>query len=100
MDLLDIFVLVSGSFSILATMPLVYLAFHSYRDGRELRRIQLEVAELMGEVREIQDEMHHDQRQAATELVQTKETVEKVADATARRRRLPRVRIEFSPAHN
>lgn len=100
MDPLDIFVIVSGSFSILATLPLVYLAFHSYRDGRELRRIQLEVAELMGEVREIQHEIHLDQRRTTTELVQTKEKVEKVAEAAARRRRLPRVRFEFSPAHD
>src|SRR5438876_370755 len=44
MRALDIFVLVSGSFSILATLPLVYLAFRSYREAHELRRIQLEVA--------------------------------------------------------
>jgi hypothetical protein len=98
MDLLDIFVLVSGSFSILATMPLVYLAFHSFREGRELRSIQLELAQLMGEVREIQREIHHDQRRTASEVVQTKETVEKVAEATTRRRRLPRVRVELNPA--
>src|SRR6266536_4895226 len=98
MDLLDIFVLVSGSFSILATMPLVYLAFHSFREGRELRSIQLELAQLMGEVREIQHEIHHDQRRTATDIVQTKETVEKVAEASARRRRLPRVRVELNPA--
>ncbi|SRR6266498_1577007 len=100
MHALDIFVVVSGSFSILASMPLIYLAFHSYRDGRELRRIQLEVAELMGEVREIQHEIHHDQRRTATDVVQTKETVEKVAEASARRRRLPRVRVELNPARD
>src|SRR6266545_4683121 len=90
---LDVFVVVSGCFSILATVPLIYLALKSYRDGRELHRIQLEVAELMSEVREIQ----HDQRAAKSELVQTKETVERVARAT-QRRRLPRVRFEFSPS--
>ena len=98
MDPLDIFVLVSGSFSIVATIPLVYLAFHSFREGRELRIIQLELARLLGEVREIQGEIHHDQRRTATEIVQTKETVEKVAEATGRRRRLPRVRVELNPA--
>jgi hypothetical protein len=93
----DIFVLISGSFSIVATFPLVYLAFRSFRDGRELRRIQLEVAGLMGEVHEIQREIHRDQRTAKTEILQTKETVEQVALATRRRRRMPRVRVEFSP---
>lgn len=80
-------------------MPLVYLAFRSFRDGRELRRIQLEVAGLMGEVHEIQREIHQDQRTAKTEILQTKETVERVAQAT-RRRRLPRVRVELSPSRD
>jgi hypothetical protein len=100
MDPLDIFVVVSGSFSILATLPLVYLAFQSFREGRELRSIQLELAGLMSEVRDIQHEIHHDQRRAATEMVQTKETVEKVAEAAVRRRRLPRVRVELNPARD
>lgn len=96
MHALDFFVVLSGSFSIVATLPLIYLAFRSYREGRELRRVQLEVADLISEVRAIQHEMHHDQRRAATELVRTKQTVERVAEATRPRRRLPRVRIELS----
>jgi hypothetical protein len=92
---LDIFVLISGSFSLVATLPLIYLALRGYRDGRELRLVQREVATLMSEVRELQHEMHHDQRLAANEIVQTKQTVERVARATERRRRLPRVRLEF-----
>lgn len=92
---LDVFVVVSGAFSILATLPLIYLALRGHRDGRELRLVQHEVAELMTEVRELQYEMHHDQRRAATEIVRTKETVERVAEAAERRRRLPRVRVEF-----
>lgn len=94
---LDIFAVVSGSFSILATLPLMYLALRSYRDGRELHRVQHEVAELMAEVREIQREMHQDQRAAKTDLQRTKETVERVEAATTRRRRLPRVRLELDP---
>ena len=93
---IDFFVLISGSFSIVATIPLVYLALRSVRDGRELRRIQLEVAGLMAEVHEIQREIHRDQRTAKTEILQTKETVERVAQATRPRRRRPRVRVEFS----
>src|SRR5436309_15184148 len=96
MQTLDVFVLLSGSFSIVATVPLIYLAVRSYREGRELHRVQLEVADLMVEVRAIQHEMHDDQRRAATELVRTKQTVERVAEATSRRRRLPRVRVEVS----
>ena len=97
MQPLDIFIVISGGFSILATVPLVYLAVRSYRDGRELHRVQLEVAELMAEVREIQTEIHRDQREAASELIRTKETVERVEAATAKRRRLPRVRVELNP---
>src|SRR6266567_3585960 len=51
---IDIFVLISGSFSIVATVPLIYLASRSVRDARELKRVQLEVAGLMEEVHEIQ----------------------------------------------
>jgi|SRR6266568_9012904 len=93
---IDIFVLISGSFSIIATMPLVFLAVRSFRDGRELRRVQLEVADLMAEVHDIQREIHRDQRLTKTELLATKENVERVVEAT-RRRRLPRLRFEFSP---
>jgi hypothetical protein len=96
MPALDIFVLVSGSFSILATLPLFYLAVRSVRDARELRRVQAEVAGLIVEVRELQHEMHHDQRRATSDLAVTKQTVERVAQATARRRRLPRIRVELS----
>src|SRR2546423_3130049 len=91
---IDIFVLVSGSFSIVATVPLVYLALRSFRDGRELRRIQLEVAGLIGEVHEIQREIHLDQRTATSEILETKESIERVVQAT-QRRRLPRIRVEF-----
>jgi hypothetical protein len=91
---LDVFVVVSGSFSIVATLPLIYLALRGYRDGHELRVVQREVAALMTEVRELH-EIHHDQRAAADEIVRTKETVERVAEAAERRRRLPRVRLEF-----
>jgi len=92
---IDIFVLISGSFSILATLPLVYLAVRNSREGHELRRVQLEVADLMAEVHEIQREIHRDQRTAKSEILQTKESVERVIQAT-QRRRLPRIRVEFS----
>ena len=48
----------------------------------------------MAEVREIQREIHRDQRTARSELLETKENIERVAQAT-QRKRLPRVRLEF-----
>ena len=101
---MEIFVLVSGSFSILATLPLISLALQSFREGRELRRIQLEVASLMvenkrigEEIRDLQQEMHLDQRHARSALVETQQTVERVAQISAphKRRRLPRIRVEL-----
>jgi hypothetical protein len=92
---IDIFVVISGSFSILATVPLIYLAISSVRDARELKRVQFEVAGLMEEVHEIQREIHQDQRTAKSEILETKESVERVVRATERRR-LPRVRVEVS----
>lgn len=92
---MDFFVLVSGCFSILATGPLLYLAFNAHRDTAELRRMQQELTSLVAEVRGVQHEMHHDQQETASDLVKTKETIERVADATSRRR-LPRVRLEIS----
>ena len=88
MHALDVFVLVSGTFSILATVPLLYLAIRAHREARALRRMQDEVAAVVDEVRGVQHEMHHDQRE-------TKQTVERVAHAAARRRRLPRIRFEL-----
>jgi len=69
---IDVFVLISGSFSIVATVPLIYLATRSVWDARELKRVQLEVAGLVEEVHEIQREIHHDQRTAKTEILETK----------------------------
>jgi hypothetical protein len=47
---IDVFVVVSGTFSIVATVPLMYLAFRSSREAQELHLLQIEVAELMEEV--------------------------------------------------
>jgi hypothetical protein len=94
---MDTFVLVSGALNIFGTFLLGYLAIGSYREGRKLRRIQLEVAELMCEVHDLQSEMRADQRSAQTEILETKETVQRVARA-AQRRRLPRLRLDFGAA--
>ncbi len=94
---MDTFVLISGALNILGTFLLGYLAIGSYREGRKLRRIQLEVAEVMSEVHDLQSEMRADQRSAQNEILETKETVQRVARA-AQRRRLPRLRLDFGTA--
>jgi peptidoglycan hydrolase CwlO-like protein len=98
---IDIFVLVSGTFSIVATVPLIYLAARSVRDARDLRLIQYELAHLMRqakdmneEVRDLQHEIHSEQQAAKTGIDETKRTVERVTEAveqvtesTAKRKR-------------
>ena len=48
---IDLFVVISGSVSILSTLPLGYLAYRGHCDARELRRIQAELAEIQREIR-------------------------------------------------
>src|SRR5207253_745788 len=104
LSFVDIFVLVSGSFGIFTSLPLAYLALRSYRDAKDLRRIQVELAglmveskELAEEVAQLQREIHRDQRVATDRLQETKQTVDRVARVTLqRRRRLPRVRVTIS----
>ncbi|MDX6516143.1 MAG: hypothetical protein QOH73_1809 [Gaiellaceae bacterium] len=43
--------------------------------------------------RELQFELHHEQRAATSEMKETKRTVERVAEQTERRRRMPRVSL-------
>jgi len=61
---IDIFVLVSGAVGIVATVPLVYLAVRSHREGRELRRVQEELARLISESKEISEEVRELQHEA------------------------------------
>ena len=60
------------------------------RDASEPRRVQLEVAGLVGEVHEI----YQDQLTANTEILEMKKNVARVVQAT-QRRRLPRVRLDM-----
>ena len=94
-SLLDVFVVLSGTFSIAATFPLLYLAVRSVRDARSLRRLQLEVAALMTEVHQVQGEIHRDQRTAVSQLEDTKRKLDDVAELARPRRRLPRVRVSL-----
>ncbi len=93
--MLDVFVVLSGTFSIAATFPLLYLAVRSVRDGRNLRQLQLEVTDLMLEVRELQGEIHRDQRVAVSRLEDTHRKLDDVAQLATPRRRLPRLRVSL-----
>ena len=112
MTALDIFVLISGTFSVLSVFPLMYLAVRSVRDARDLRRIQYELAGLVTEAKELSEEVHElqreiqsDQRDAKTDGEHTRRTVEHVSEtvehvneavtagAAARPRRQPLKRI-------
>lgn len=54
---IEIFVVISGSFSVLTTVPIIILAVWSFREARELRRIQAELGGLMGDSRQLAEEM-------------------------------------------
>ena len=75
MEGIDVFVVVSGTFGIVSSLPLGYLALRSFREGRELREIQRELAEIQHEIRK---------EQAATvgQIQETKEHVRRVGRAT------------------
>ena len=84
---LDTFVLISGTFSVLTVLPLMYLAVRSVRDAKDLRRIQYELAGLVTEAKEISEEVHalqreiqSDQRDAKTDGEHTRRTVEQVSE--------------------
>ena len=93
--MLNVFVVLSGTFSIAATFPLLYLALRSLRDGRNLRQLQLEVADLMLEVRHLQGEIHRDQRVAVSHLEDTQRKLDDVAELARPRRRLPRLHLSL-----
>lgn len=73
---MDLFVVVSGTVSILSTGPLAYLAVRGYQDARELRRIQAELARIQREIR-------HEQRVTVDEIQQTREHVQRVEHAAS-----------------
>lgn len=84
---IDVFVLASGTFSIVSTFVLVYLALRSVRDAQGLRLIQRELAALMRETKELAEEVHalqheirSDQRATKTDIDATRRTVEQVTE--------------------
>jgi uncharacterized protein YoxC len=87
MTALNTFVLISGTFSVLSVLPLMYLAVRSVRDAKDLRRVQYELAGLVTESKEISEEVHElqreiqsDQRDAKTDGQHTLRRVEHVSE--------------------
>ena len=85
MTALDTFVWISGSFSVLTTIPIAVLAVWSAREARELRRIQAELAVLMTESGHLAEEMRllqHAVRQEQQEaFAQARQGVKDVTEA-------------------
>jgi len=86
-SVIEAFVLASGTFSVVATFLLVYLALRSVRDASDLRLIQSELASLMRETKELAEELHalqreiqHEQRAAKSDIDETRRTVEQVTE--------------------
>jgi hypothetical protein len=81
----NIFELVSGSISMLAIIPLGYIAVQSMRESRDLRRVQQELTVLVQESKEISQDVQRLQRESRTEqdaarvgIDETQRTVEHV----------------------
>lgn len=84
---MDVFVIVSGTFSILAVFPLLYLAWRSVREACDLRVIQHELAGLVRESKEVGEEVHRLQQELRSEqqaakrgIDETKRTVEQASE--------------------
>ena len=58
MTRMDVFVIVTGSFTVLITVPMILLAMWSRREAEELRHIQTDLVTLMEETRRLAEEMH------------------------------------------
>ena len=55
---MNVFTVITGSFSVLVTVPMIVLAVWSRREAEELRHIQIDLVALMGESRRLTEEMH------------------------------------------
>ena len=58
MTRMDVFVIVTGSFTVLITVRMILLAMWSRREAEELRHIQTDLVTLMEESRRLAEEMH------------------------------------------
>ncbi len=84
--MMELFILVSGTVSIVAVVPLGYVALRSVLEARELRRIQHELAMLMHDsravaqdVHRLQHELRSEQDAAKVRIDETKRTVDHVS---------------------
>jgi len=64
---IDVFFVITGSFSVLITIPMIMLAVWSRREATELRSIQTDLVGLMGESRRLAAEIHLLQAEIRTE---------------------------------
>jgi hypothetical protein len=83
--MMELFILVSGTVSIIAVVPLGYLALRGVLEARELRRIQYELATLMHDSRAVAQDVHRLQHELRSEqdaaklrIDETKRTVDHV----------------------
>ena len=83
MTTMDMFVVVSGVFSALITIPMIALAVWSGREAAELRTIQANLVELMVESRRLTTEMHLLQAEIRTEQHDAVEAAEDAVTAAA-----------------
>lgn len=77
--------LASGTFSILAAIPLLYLAARSVRDAKDLRLIHEELTLVVRETKELAQEVHalqceirREQQAAISDIDETLKTVQQV----------------------
>jgi hypothetical protein len=84
---MDAFVLASGTFSILAAIPLIYLAVRSVRDAKDFRLIQHELTDVVRETKELAQEVHALQceirREQQTAISDIDETLKSVQQQVA-----------------
>ena len=83
--MMELFVLVSGTISIVAVVPLGYLALRGVLEAREVRSIQQELAALMHDSRAVAQDVHRLQHELRSEqdaaklrIDETKRTVDHV----------------------
>ena len=67
MRTMDVFAVITGSFSVLITAPMILLAVSSRREANELRSIQADLVALVGESRRLGNEIHLLQAEIRTE---------------------------------
>lgn len=86
-SLLDVFVVVSGTISVVSSVPLVYLALRGHWEARAVRVLQHESAALLQrgaeaaeEIRELQRQIESRQRETAARVDQVRTLVEQGAD--------------------